>query len=161
MLSLLHGLTREGNKWRYKDKVFSSREEALEYLTKKRSNGLKFYSEKLKRSFRSNWEVELAELLTELGIRWEYEPRRFHFWAERESYLPDFYLPEFNVWIEVKGYMDKRSLRRIKLFRKYYGKEFGFLLYEKEERELVMKNPYVLFVLLEVAQKECERRKRK
>lgn len=161
MLSLLHGLTREGNKWRYKDKVFSSREEALEYLTKKRSNGLKFYSEKLKRSFRSNWEVELAELLTELGIRWEYEPRRFHFWAERESYLPDFYLPEFNVWIEVKGYMDKRSLRRIKLFRKYYGKEFGFLLYEKEERELVMKNPCVLFVLLEVAQKECERRKQK
>ncbi|WP_197074534.1 hypothetical protein [Geobacillus kaustophilus] len=105
--------------------------------------------------------MELAELLAELGIEFLYEPKRFHFRAERESYLPDFYLPEFNCWIEVKGYMDKRSLRRIKLFRKYYGKQYAFILYEKEERELILKDPSILFVLLEVAQQELERRRRK
>ncbi|KJE27433.1 hypothetical protein LG52_33 [Geobacillus kaustophilus] len=162
MISLLHRLTREGDKWRVDHRLFNSREEALEYLKKQQHpSQFKFYSEKLKRGFRSNWEVELAELLAELGIEFLYEPKRFHFRAERESYLPDFYLPEFNCWIEVKGYMDKRSLRRIKLFRKYYGKQYAFILYEKEERELILKDPSILFVLLEVAQQELERRRRK
>jgi len=155
VLSLLHKVLEE--------KVFSTREEALEYVksVKAREEGFRFWSTKLGRGFRSSWEVELAELMTELGIRWEYEPKRFHFWRERESYLPDFYLPDYNVWIEVKGYMDRKSARRIRLFKKYYGKEYGFLLYEAVERELVKKNPSVLLVLLEVAQKEHERRKRK
>jgi len=155
VLSLLHKVLEE--------KVFLTREEALEYLkiVKAHSEGFRFWSAKLGRGFRSSWEVELAELMTELGIRWEYEPKRFHFWRERESYLPDFYLPDYNVWIEVKGYMDRKSARRIRLFKKYYGKEYGFLLYEAVERELVKKNPSVLLVLLEVAQKEHERRKRK
>lgn len=141
--------------------VFSNRVEAIRRAKqlgrKKHDNGRRFVSEKLQMTFRSNWEIELAELLHELGIEFEYEPERFYFRAERESYLPDFYLPEYNTWIEVKGFMDKRSLRRVKLFKKYHGKEYGFFLYEKEERELILNNPALLFTYIEIAQKEQKR----
>jgi hypothetical protein len=141
--------------------VFNTRMEAIRRAKQlgrnKVDNGRKFVSEKLKMTFRSNWEIELAELLHELGIEFEYEPERFYFRAEKESYLPDFYLPEYNTWIEVKGYMDKKSLRRVKLFKKYYGAEYGFFLYEKEERELILKSPALLFTYIEIAQKEQKR----
>lgn len=145
--------------------VFDTREEALERVlsmktkkvTKKNVEGRKFWSEKLQMAFRSNWEIELAEMLTELGIAFEFEPKRFYFRAERESYLPDFYLPEFDCWIEVKGYMDQRSEKRVRLFKKYH-KDSAFFLYEKEERELALNNPEILLALIGVATEEVKRR---
>ena len=141
--------------------VFPNRVEAIRRAKqlgrKKQDSGRRFISEKLGIAFRSTWEIELAELMTELGIEWQYEPQRVYFREEHESYLPDFYLPEYNVWIEVKGYMDKRSLRRCKLFKKHFGGTYGFFLYEKEERELVLNNPALLFTYIEIAQRELER----
>lgn len=166
MISVRHIYKRDGN-WYVSgsSEVFNTRIEAIrraKQLGKSKSHsGRKFISEKLEMSFRSNWEIELAELMTELGIEWRYEPQRFYFRAEHESYLPDFYLPEYNVWIEVKGWMDKRSLRRIKLFKKHYRDKTGFFIYEKEERELILKSPALLFTYIEIAQKELERCKQK
>lgn len=121
-------------------------------------NGLRFYSEKEAMMFRSNWEVELAELLTSLGIAYEYEPRRFYYRDHKESYLPDYYLPEYDTFIEVKGFMDKRSLKRCNLFRKYQGDTYGFFLYEKEERELILNEPALIYTYLDIAQEELRRR---
>jgi hypothetical protein len=145
--------------------VFSTREEALERLKgmrpmkqqKKSVEGRRFYSEKLDMYFRSNWEIELAEILTELEIEFTFEPERFYFRAERESYLPDFYLPEYNCFIEVKGYMDKRSLKRVKLFKRYYGKQYAFFLFEKEERALVLQTPELLRTLISTALEQLRR----
>lgn len=120
--------------------------------------GRRFYCSELDMYFRSNWEIELVRLLSELGISFKYEPQRFYFRAERESYLPDFYLPAYNTFIEVKGYMDMRSQKRCQLFKKKYGSTYGYFLWEKEERELILKNPTLLFTFLEVAQSEQERR---
>ncbi|WNL49449.1 restriction endonuclease-like protein [Bacillus phage DZ1] len=124
---------------------------------KKWTDGRKFKSHKLDMLFRSNWEIELAEHLHSLGIDFVYEPERFYYRAERESYLPDFFLPQWNVFIEVKGYMDKRSLKRVKLFRKYQLNEYGFMLYEKDERELVLSGQICIKTLLEIAREEHER----
>ncbi|RAT01366.1 hypothetical protein A6E27_22805 [Bacillus cereus] len=121
--------------------------------------GLRFFSEQENRMFRSTWEVELAELLTSLDTPYEYEPTRFYYKDHKESYLPDFYLPTYNVYLEVKGYMDKRSLKRCNLFRKYQGDQFGFILYEKEERELILKEPALIYTYLGIAQEELQRRK--
>lgn len=121
-------------------------------------NGLRFYSEAEQMMFRSSWEVELAELLTSLGITYEYEPTRFFYKDHKESYLPDYYLPEYNTFIECKGFMDKRSLKRCNLFRKYQGATYGFFLYEKEERELILNEPALLFTYLGIAQEELRRR---
>ncbi|PEZ47042.1 hypothetical protein CN367_11795 [Priestia megaterium] len=166
-MSVLNAYKRDG-KWFIKgcSEVFDTREEALERMMTMRTNkvnkknveGRRFWSEKLQMSFRSNWEIELAEMLTELGIKFEFEPQRFYFRREKESYLPDFFLPEYNCWIEVKGYMDERSLKRVKLFKKYYSSETSFFLYEKEERELALKNPAILMTLIEVAREEMKRK---
>lgn len=51
--------------------------------------------------FRSTLEAKIALLFTELGLDWLYESKRFHF-ADGSSYLPDFYLPSLNIWVEVK-----------------------------------------------------------
>lgn len=121
-------------------------------------DGRRFWSEKLQMPFRSNWEITIAELLTDLEIKFEYEPERFYFRAERESYLPDFYLPEYNCWLEVKGWMDKRSEKRCKLFKKYYGAEYGYFLVMKEEMALLAAAPEMIFTLIEIANKERQKR---
>lgn len=52
--------------------------------------------------FRSSWEVECAIWLNTKNICWEYEKYRFKL-STGEIYIPDFYLPQFDVFIEVKG----------------------------------------------------------
>lgn len=65
--------------------------------------------------FRSRLEARWAVFFDTLGIRWEYEPQGFDFpdmsgifgndslFTGRVMYLPDFWLPENEVWVEVKG----------------------------------------------------------
>ena len=69
--------------------------------------------------FRSTWEANFARILNVKGIDWQYEPKRFKF--SDCTYLPDFYLPKFNTWIEVKGYMSDLSLKKINLFKEISG----------------------------------------
>lgn len=64
-----------------------------------------------KYNMRSTWEVKVAQLLTEAGIQFEYEPKKIG------NYIPDFYLPERDLWIEVKGFMNQRSIEKIAAFR--------------------------------------------
>jgi hypothetical protein len=50
--------------------------------------------------FRSRLEARWAVFFEALGLKWEYEPEGF---ATRAGwYLPDFYLPEMDMWVEVK-----------------------------------------------------------
>jgi hypothetical protein len=53
--------------------------------------------------FRSTWEANFARILNYLGIEWEYEPQDKRIIFETCSYLPDFYLPEKSLYIELKG----------------------------------------------------------
>lgn len=61
--------------------------------------------------FRSSWEANFARLLNYFNIDWDYEPCRFVF--DNSSLLVDFYLPKFDVWIEIKGFCDKRSSEKL------------------------------------------------
>ena len=67
--------------------------------------------------FRSSWEITVAKLLDDENILWKYENKRFFF--NRVTYLPDFYLPEYNLYIEVKGFMNRnpKDAERINLFK--------------------------------------------
>lgn len=51
-------------------------------------------------TFRSVLEVRWAVFFQSMGWAFEYEPKLFDFGSVR--YLPDFYLPEFHMWAEVK-----------------------------------------------------------
>lgn len=64
--------------------------------------------------FRSRLEARWAVFFDKLGIQWKYETQGFE--ADGHRYLPDFYLPESNDWIEVKGDpqgMDERRMRAV------------------------------------------------
>jgi len=67
------------------------------------------------RAFRSSWEVRAARAMDALGIRWEYEARRFDLGSQ--TYCPDFYLPDDGAYWEVKGYYGPKSQKTITLFR--------------------------------------------
>ena len=55
--------------------------------------------------FRSRLEARWAVFFDELGIKYEYEPEGFEL-SNGERYLPDFYLPDFSYYVEVKGKND-------------------------------------------------------
>ena len=50
--------------------------------------------------FRSRLEARWAVFFDALGIDWEYEPEGFD--LDGVYYLPDFYIPSVDAWIEVK-----------------------------------------------------------
>ena len=52
--------------------------------------------------FRSRLEARYAVFFDALGLEWEYEMEGFEL-STGERYLPDFYLPEANLWLEIKG----------------------------------------------------------
>lgn len=56
----------------------------------------------------SSWELKLATRLDNLNIKWE-RNESFHFAysdinGENKKYHPDFYLPDYDFYIEIKGY---------------------------------------------------------
>lgn len=73
--------------------------------------------------FRSRMEANYARYLVFSGIQWEFEPTTFWFDGIKRgvrSYTPDFFLPVTNVYIELKGWMDKKSLTKLKRMKKYH-----------------------------------------
>jgi hypothetical protein len=53
------------------------------------------------RFFRSRTEARWAVFFNAIGIKYEYEKEGFK--LEHGCYLPDFWLPEIDCWIEIKG----------------------------------------------------------
>lgn len=89
--------------------------------------------------YRSLWERNFARYLqwkkeNFLIQDWQHEPKTF--WFEEikrgvRSYLPDYLVTTItsgDVWYEVKGYYDSKSLTKIKRFHKYYPEEKLFLI---------------------------------
>lgn len=51
------------------------------------------------------WERDFAHLLTEQNIKWQRgKPIPYIISDNKKHYTPDFYLPEYNVYIEIKGH---------------------------------------------------------
>ena len=56
---------------------------------------------------RSTWEANYARILNFQGIKWEYEAKRFD--TPYGTYCPDFYLVDYDSYIEVKGWEFDKS----------------------------------------------------
>jgi len=62
--------------------------------------------------FRSRLEARWAVYFDAIGWKWLYEPEGFDL-GDGDFYLPDFYLPECGLWVEVKaGKPDEAELRK-------------------------------------------------
>jgi hypothetical protein len=82
---------------------------------------------------RSGFEVMYALFLESQDSRWQYEPRMFIL-ASGKRYTPDFYLPDTNEWVEIKGVLSEASRQKIGMFR-----EQGFkltLVFETKLKQL-------------------------
>ncbi len=64
--------------------------------------------------FRSGWEVKYAKWLDSKNIKWEYEKDTFK--LKDTTYTPDFYLPEQNIYVEIKGFMHAEAYFKIEEF---------------------------------------------
>jgi hypothetical protein len=95
-----------------KNKISQKRVEYLENndqytLWYKVSNGNRIVN------VQGTWEKRFAEYLNSNNIKWD----RFHIKYEgHRRYTPDFYLLEYNLFIEVKGWMKDRDINKMKRF---------------------------------------------
>lgn len=55
------------------------------------------------------WERDVANKLTELGVQWT---RKSLIYDGFRRYTPDFYLPDLNIFIEVKGFLKKHDIEK-------------------------------------------------
>ena len=70
--------------------------------------------------FRSSWEANVARVFKHYNYSWEYEPDRFKIEGENSLfYWPDF-LVNGNTVVEVKGFWDSDSLKKVSEFHKRF-----------------------------------------
>jgi hypoxanthine phosphoribosyltransferase len=73
-------------------------------------------------------EAEIAGLLDYYGVGWEYEPRTFVLERDLDgrptvSFAPDFYLPDYDLYLEIttiKPSLINRKNRKIRMLREAY-----------------------------------------
>ena len=103
---------------------------------------------KLKRNqFVHPSEETFANLLDYYQIAWEYEPRSFPLkWDKSggilEAFTPDFYLPEFDLYIELttmkQAHVTKKN-HKVKLLRAIYPDVNIQIFYQKDFQDLIFK----------------------
>lgn len=84
--------------------------------------------------FRSRLEARWAVFFDTLGVKWEYEKEGYDL-GEAGRYLPDFWLPEHESWVEIKGQRETehekelaRKLHMATTFPVYiFSGEIGYL----------------------------------
>lgn len=69
---------------------------------------------------RSGYELIYAEYLIRNSIVFKYEPQVFTL-SPSMRYVPDFYLPDLDLWVEIKGEVTEKSLEKMKLFAQVTG----------------------------------------
>jgi len=92
-------------------------------------------------------EEMFANLLDFYRIAWEYEPRSFPVQyaadgAVLEAFTPDFYLPEFDLYVELttmKQSLVTRKNRKVRLLRELYPHLNIQVFYQKDFENLVFK----------------------
>lgn len=84
------------------------------------------YRPDLELTLRSGWEANVCRVMKGYGIEYEFEAYKFEFPIKRgnKSYIPDFYLPNADEWLEIKGYFDQNSFIKLKRFKKYFPEHF-------------------------------------
>jgi hypothetical protein len=85
---------------------------------------------------KSSYEIFFAKWCDKNKIKWQYEPKTFD--LGKTTYTPDFYLPEIDTYIEVKGWWRPKSLCKYMRFCKRY-----------RNIHIIVLNKQKLFFLLE------------
>ena len=100
-----------------------------------------------KAHFAHKSERRFARILDFYRLRWEYEPHTFPLvWddtgAPRESFTPDFYLPDVDLYVELttlRQSLVTRKNRKLRRFRALYPQKRVRMLYRRDLEELAAK----------------------
>ncbi|HEU5325996.1 MAG TPA: hypothetical protein VFV59_08965 [Candidatus Limnocylindria bacterium] len=92
-------------------------------------------------------EAELARILDFYGVAWRYEPDVFPIsWnadgAVTESFAPDFYLPEIDLYVELttlKQSLVRKKNRKLRWMRQLYPEVRVKLFYARDFKALMLK----------------------
>lgn len=71
-------------------------------------------------TYNSSWELVICVYLNFLGIKFKYEPEIFKIKVDEKNckYIPDFYLLEYDFWLEVKGNINQFGSKKFDVFSK-------------------------------------------
>ena len=71
-------------------------------------------------TLQGSWERDVANFLNLKNIKWERPKNSFTYIFEnkQKEYFPDFFLPDYNIYIEVKGWKQKKDFKKWKYFPK-------------------------------------------
>jgi hypothetical protein len=100
--------------------------------------------------FANESEREFAEILNFYQIKWQYEPQSFPIeWDDRgnvtKSFTPDFYLPEFDLYIELTTMNQKlvtKKNQKLRLLKQLYPDIECKLFYKRDFDRLLFKYNY-------------------
>jgi hypothetical protein len=92
-------------------------------------------------------EAELARILDYYQVEWRYEPRTFPILFNQdgavvESFSPDFYLPEFDLYVELttlKQSLVRKKNRKLRRLRELYPDVRIKLFYARDFKALLLK----------------------
>jgi hypothetical protein len=91
--------------------------------------------------FHGKWEIEVAKWFDENDIKWirsNIKPFNY-FWNEKwHLYFPDFYLPELNQYVEVKGFETNRDLAK-------WSVVDNLIIIKSKEISLIRENKFKLW----------------
>uniref|UniRef100_A0A6M3ITT5 Uncharacterized protein n=1 Tax=viral metagenome TaxID=1070528 RepID=A0A6M3ITT5_9ZZZZ len=67
---------------------------------------------------KSSYEIIVAKYLTDKNVNFRYEYKRF--FLDAKTFLPDFYLVDKNKFIEVKGYVRDKDIKKMNEMKQFY-----------------------------------------
>ena len=83
--------------------------------------GIEYITKKNKRTrYRSNFEAKFANDLKKKGLTFHYEKCRLAFVPKIRHYTPDFYIQEFDFFVETKGLFVARDRAKHLLIQEQY-----------------------------------------
>ena len=97
--------------------------------------------------FAHNSERQFAKLLDFYGIAWEYEPRTFVLERDRagnpvQAFTPDFYLPVYDLYIEITTLNQKlvtKKNRKARRLQELHPDVHVKVLYQRDYLQLLVK----------------------
>ena len=116
-----------------------------ERITKESSSGGTLDHQTKTAVFKNETEREFANILDMYGIEWLYEPKTFPVQWDSEGNVtmaisPDFYLPRFNLYLELttmdQKYVTKKN-KKMRLVRELYPGTNIRIVYKRDFQELI------------------------
>ena len=118
---------------------------ATNRITSKESSwGLKKYGDEY---FRSSYEHAFAVYLKELRIKYkfeEYGEEISNITQTRLHYIPDFYLPEYKLYVEIVNHMDRRLEHKMYLFREQ-NKNVKLIVLDKQHLRQMFDSKFTIY----------------